>query len=345
MKFRNGFKIGLVLGVLVLLCSSASWADWDEVFFDDFDDGDFDGWDLTHTISGYPTNPPDVVTSPQGYSLRGVGSGYSPDPGLSVWLTHPFSVTNVSEMKIEMRAKSGPQLPNSVAVYIVSGSDYYFVRDYGESGVNETVDWYSWVGGSEQNYRKYIGSQAFEWHDFAWTRDADGWWSLSMDNVVVWENFGQDNQLTSFDKIGIQLLRNQSEIEWVRISSISESVEADIDINPDTLNMNSKGKWITCYIELPEDYDVDDIDVGSILLEYLLEVQHSDVQDAVLMVKFDRQDLIIFLESVVGIIPPDDVPLTVTGELKDGRRFEGSDTIRVIDKGKGKDEGKGKGKK
>jgi len=115
------------------------------------------------------------------------------------------------------------------------------------------------------------------------------------------------------------------------------AIEATVDIDPNTLNLQSKGQSISCYIELPEGYDVDDIDVSSILLEYLLEVQHIDVQDDVLMVKFDRQDLIIYLESVVGVIPPDDIPLTVTGELKDGRRFEGTDTIRVIDEGKKKE--------
>ena len=123
-------------------------------------------------------------------------------------------------------------------------------------------------------------------------------------------------------------------------------IPATIDFDPDTLNLKSEGKWITVYIELPvgHGYDVSDINLARTFLEGLLEVQHSDVQDGVLMVKFDRQDLIIFLESVVGVIPPDDVPLTVTGELKDGRRFEGSDIVRVIKKGKNK-ESKGMNKK
>ncbi len=111
------------------------------------------------------------------------------------------------------------------------------------------------------------------------------------------------------------------------------AIEAAIDIDPDTLNLNSKGKWITCYIKLPEAYDVDDIDVDSILLEYLLQVQHSDVQDDVLMVKFDRQDVMAYIELVLEIELPADVTLMVTGELTDGTPFEGSDTIRVIDKG------------
>ena len=32
-----------------------------------------------------------------------------------------------------------------------------------------------------------------------------------------------------------------------------------IDIDPDTLKLDSTGKWITCYIELPDEYDVEDI--------------------------------------------------------------------------------------
>ncbi|MHC4707627.1 MAG: NHL repeat-containing protein, partial [Planctomycetota bacterium] len=207
--------------VFVLGCSSLSRGQTTVVFFDNFDDGGFDGWTAEQPV-GIPANPPDIVDSPEGKALRGVGSGYSQAPGLNVFLAHPFSVTNVGEMKIEMRAKSGPQWPNQVQVYVVSGSDYYGVRDYGEQGENETADWYCTLGGE---YRKHIGPQAFEWHNFAWTRDTDGWWSLSIDNVVVWDKFVQDTHLTSFDKIGIQLLRNQSEIEWVRISFVIEPIQ------------------------------------------------------------------------------------------------------------------------
>ena len=116
------------------------------------------------------------------------------------------------------------------------------------------------------------------------------------------------------------------------------SVSATIDMDPDTLNLKSKGKLITAYVELPEGYDVADIDVSTILLEDTIsaEAHPTEIRDydddgfADLMVKFDRS-------AVQGILEVgDEVEITVTGELTDGTVFEGSDTIRVIDKGKGK---------
>lgn len=61
------------------------------------------------------------------------------------------------------------------------------------------------------------------------------------------------------------------------------TVEAGINIEPDALNLNSKDKWITCYIHLPGGYDIGEIRVSSILLEETLGVQHSNVQDGALM--------------------------------------------------------------
>lgn len=131
-----------------------------------------------------------------------------------------------------------------------------------------------------------------------------------------------------------------ADFDFIRVTSTI--IQATIDIDPDTLNLKSKGKFITCYIELPEDYSVEDIDIDSVALtkinDDLLDphlytvgpfkigdYDDDDVPD--LMVKFDRQELIPLLE--VG-----DAELTISGELLDGPMFEETDTIRVIDKGK-----------
>ena len=115
---------------------------------------------------------------------------------------------------------------------------------------------------------------------------------------------------------------------------------ATINIDPDTLNLKSKGKWITCYIELPEGYYVEDIDVSTIEL-YVggnliagAELHPTEIGDyddngiSDLMVKFDRQALIDYLKDQ-GYGDGDMVELRVTGEFA-GTPFEGFDTIRVI---------------
>jgi uncharacterized delta-60 repeat protein len=119
---------------------------------------------------------------------------------------------------------------------------------------------------------------------------------------------------------------NGTRYDYVTIKySQQHPIQATIDIDPDTLNLKSKGKWITCYITLPEGYDVNDIDISTILLEDTIPAEWGDVQGDVLMVKFDRSEV----EDLIGG-PADEVILTITGELSDGSQFTGSDTIRVI---------------
>jgi len=119
---------------------------------------------------------------------------------------------------------------------------------------------------------------------------------------------------------------------------------ATIDINPQSLNLRSKGKWVTAYIELPEGYDVSNINVSSIMLNDTIPVYMSAPtvigdydDDAIpdLMVKFDRAKVINYILDNI-----DDaqllgekfmtITLTITGKLKDGTQFQGSDNIKII---------------
>ncbi len=105
-------------------------------------------------------------------------------------------------------------------------------------------------------------------------------------------------------------------------------IPAEADIEPKTLNLSSNGKWISCHIWLPEDYDVADVNTNSILLEGQIAAAQVwiDEEEQVVMVKFSRAD-------VQDILEAGEVELIVSGELIDGAKFEGTDTIRVIDKG------------
>jgi predicted outer membrane repeat protein len=109
-------------------------------------------------------------------------------------------------------------------------------------------------------------------------------------------------------------------------------IAAEARIIPHNINLTSKGKWIVCYIWLPEGYDVADIDFHSLLLEFL-DKEIEPVQfwvnekQQVAMARFSREDL-------RGILNGGDMELTITGQLNDGTSFEATDIIRVIDKGK-----------
>ena len=211
--------------MLVLLSGmvSRAWAGLPVLLYDDFDDGDYSGWTVTDIRGAADVRAPDVVASPEGYSVRGTGSGYHPD--WACYLARPISLQNARNICIEMRARSGPAWPNAVTVDLFDGQDFYAIRDYGES--NHTADWMRRKDGQWVDYRHPIGERAHEWHTFAWTRDSDGWWSLSIDGVVEAANFRQDLEITSFDHVELELHRDQSEIEWVRISGVREAVPVE----------------------------------------------------------------------------------------------------------------------
>jgi len=118
-------------------------------------------------------------------------------------------------------------------------------------------------------------------------------------------------------------------------------ITATLDIDPDVLNLKSKGRWITVYIELPKGYDLRDIDRATILLNGSIPVDpfwvdkplesvigdHDNDTMPDLMVKFNRAAVSEFILSKgikYGV-----VTLTIIGQLYDGTPLEGSNIIRV----------------
>lgn len=108
---------------------------------------------------------------------------------------------------------------------------------------------------------------------------------------------------------------------------------ATVDFEPEVLNLKSKGKLVTTYIELPEGYRVDEIDGSTVLLSSkygtvkaeLLPVEVGDYDaDGVpdFMVKFSRS-------ATQAILAEGNQTITVTG---DGSwfSFQGINTIEAI---------------
>jgi len=116
---------------------------------------------------------------------------------------------------------------------------------------------------------------------------------------------------------------------------------ARIAFDHDVLNLKSKGNWITAYIELPDGYNVSDIDVSRIRLNGTISAELEPIaigdydNDAVpdMMVKFNRTDVIDYVLSKG--VEYGNVTLTITGQVvstgKPARTiaFEGSSDIKV----------------
>ena len=128
-------------------------------------------------------------------------------------------------------------------------------------------------------------------------------------------------------------------LQFLPWQAVGAETSVSVDIDPDTLNLEMYGMWITVYIGPPDGYGVGDIDISTVKLEGLPLLELWDVQDDKLMMKFNADDVIpiIWLKiSHMGVpmqIMPydsDPVELTVTGKLRDGTSFKGSDEIRVI---------------
>ncbi|MHC4797942.1 MAG: hypothetical protein ACYTF1_14985 [Planctomycetota bacterium] len=130
-------------------------------------------------------------------------------------------------------------------------------------------------------------------------------------------------------------------------------VKPDLDILPSdcpnlfTVNKKGKGR-IPMAILGTEDFDVSDIDTGSISIadvvfpqktpsikdesapvdedECACQVGTDGIDD--LVVHFSRHDLIVAL-GLEAMVPGTEVPITVTGELLDGTPFEATDCVTL----------------
>jgi len=114
-------------------------------------------------------------------------------------------------------------------------------------------------------------------------------------------------------------------------NTVSYFLNSIIDIDPDTLNISSNGKYITAYIELPNSYNIENIDTSTIMINNKIPalISPTKVRDhnkngiKDLMVKFKRKDVY----NVAGL---GNNILTINGNLFDGTKFGGEDNIRVI---------------
>lgn len=200
-------------------------------------------------------------------------------------------------------------------------------------------------------------------HQYEVVGTANGTFGLTIDSVI-------NDAPIAFNAIDIPITTNEVQIysiDWQKLSQGQNGVTIQIDTNgdgifdefitagneltdddiilqtqtslnfdPNTLNLKSKGNSVTAYIELSQGFDAKQINVSSIMLNdpvpalskptAIGDYNHNGIFD--LMVKFNRQAVQNILTS------GDQVKVTVSGKLNNGRLFKGDDTIKVISFGK-----------
>jgi len=113
-------------------------------------------------------------------------------------------------------------------------------------------------------------------------------------------------------------------------------ITSTVNIKPDVLNLGCRGIWVTAYVELPEGYNVSDINPTTLVLNNTIlidleapvgigDYDNDTIPD--LMVKFNRATVCNFILSKG--IRYGNVTFMLSGKLYDGTLFEGYDTIRV----------------
>ncbi|MHC4069960.1 MAG: hypothetical protein ACYSR8_10380 [Planctomycetota bacterium] len=119
------------------------------------------------------------------------------------------------------------------------------------------------------------------------------------------------------------------------IRRVAQPIEVELKLTPQMLNCSSKGKWLKAHVTLPEEIYPEDIDVNTpavaqppgIESEYI-EIFDNGRGRFDVQIYFDRQS---FCDAV-----PDTndgyLDVTVIGSLLDGRKFQGSDTIKLKSK-------------
>jgi hypothetical protein len=112
-------------------------------------------------------------------------------------------------------------------------------------------------------------------------------------------------------------------IDYANTNQFEEDIT---DIYDDTINLNEEYQWLTCYIWLPEEYDVTDVDPDTILL-------NGRIKAACFEFKTDLQLLIVKFpwSEVKELLEPGEFEFACEGQLFNGTIFDCNDTVTVVE--------------
>jgi hypothetical protein len=175
-----------------------------------------------------------------------------------------------------------------------------------------------------------------------WSRDAGGLYldqEVSVASLPGWRRLEIRNTALDAGTFSAAYWTQWDNLRFVKGPTV---VPATVDLDPGTLNPQSNGQWITCYIKLGPDYDVKAIDGTTVTLNDIpayigsqgwatgpgTESNVADYDsDGVLerMVKFERA-------AVQAIVTPPEATVAIKGQLVSGTLFEGTAVLHVLHK-------------
>jgi hypothetical protein len=153
------------------------------------------------------------------------------------------------------------------------------------------------------------------------------------------------NPTFTADKVGtyvVSLMVNDGTVnsspDTVTITANAVTINVEVSIKPETINLKSKGKF-KAFIELPEPYSADEVVLATVVCEGAQAIDGRVDDEGRYIATFNTKDLHITVSS-----KKEEVTLTVSGELEDATKFQGSDTVKVKSREKEKEKGKDKDK-
>jgi predicted outer membrane repeat protein len=106
-------------------------------------------------------------------------------------------------------------------------------------------------------------------------------------------------------------------------------IEVEMKLVPQALNPGSQGKWIKAHFVLPEGYAIEDVDTSR-----PAEIEQFQLTSESMEVFVNKEDLVevvaAFDRSAFCGIGPFEGEISVVGYLTSGRKFLGTDTIKIL---------------
>jgi len=175
------------------------------------------------------------------------------------------------------------------------------------------------------------------WVDLSATWETNPWtggqWTWDViDQLQIGFHF---EQMMPAPEESIKVTQINLKVDYEAEQQTLPTLQTTIDIKPDMLCYKSKRQNIACYIELPEGYDANNINISSIRLNDEVAVKKNRLKigdyddDGVpdLKIKFK----INLIKKSINW-DEEKTELKITGQFTDGTFFEGYDTINLKNK-------------